>query len=695
MSLPKPIPRILKLSLPTFFVLTVVLMADPAAAARFAPGVHPEDVLPPGGGNATLIGPYRVVVRDLPPAAAAAEHLQEVVLERRHARVPGHGAPPGSPAPAANALDSAFSAETQSQTPPSVSPASFEGLNNDDNGALTGFITRPPDPQLAVGPNHVFEMVNISGRIYTRTGATVQSFALSSFFGVPSNYSHTDPKIIYDALSGRWFASYVSYINGPGGSNDFGRLHLAISQTSDPTGAWNVYYRSYSQNFPDYPGIGVTNDKFTISSNVFDIDAAINAYRGEETVVIEKADVVAGVPAASVGLFAFPLNLSRFTVRPAHSLSSVADQYLVTRSGTSATTLTVIRITGTPDAGNVIAASTTNLTIISQTTPLPSRTAGGGDCIVRGVNYGPPQCVDSGDYRLLDAMWRNGSLWTSASAACTPTGDTTTRSCAHLMEVNATPPTTPSLAQDIMFGATGEYFSWPALRTDASGDVYLSLTHTNSTIFAEARAAGRLASEPLNTMSGSTLLRAGDVVYTGGRWGDYLAAAVDPNFPECVWLVGQYAKDTASSSDWDWGTYIAATSYSGGCDDTDGDGLPDSADNCPTVANPGQSDVDGDGLGDACDPGDFDLDGFTDRVEYFVGTDPAAKCPTGPSHNAWPADLNNDSFSDGTDLTALSGSFGQSVPPVPARHNVAPDPPDAFVDGTDLTRISGFFGQPC
>src|SRR3990170_3410714 len=374
MSLPKPIPRIVKVSLLAFFVLTVVLMAGPAAAAPFPPSAHPEDVLPSGEGNAPLIGPYRVVVRDLPPAAAAAEHLQEVVLQRRRAPVPGDGAPPDSPTPAANALDSAFSAETQSQTPPSVSPASFEGLSNEDNGTLTGYITRPPDPQLAAGPNHVFEMVNISGRIYTRTGGTVQSFALSSFFGVPSNYSHTDPKIIYDALSGRWFASYVSYINGPGGSNDFGRLHLAISQTSDPTGAWNVYYRSYSQNFPDYPGIGVTNDKFTISSNVFDIDAAINAYRGEETVVIEKADVVAGVPAASVGLFAFPLNLSRFTVRPAHSLSPVADQYLLTRSGTSATTLTVIRITGTPDAGDVTEAPATNLTIISQTTPLPSRT---------------------------------------------------------------------------------------------------------------------------------------------------------------------------------------------------------------------------------------------------------------------------------------------------------------------------------
>jgi len=35
--------------------------------------------------------------------------------------------------------------------------------------------------------------------------------------------------------------------------------------------------------------------------------------------------------------------------------------------------------------------------------------------------------------------------------------------------------------------------------------------------------------------------------------------------------------------------------------DTDGDGVPDATDNCPTVANAGQADADGDGVGDACD----------------------------------------------------------------------------------------------
>ncbi len=49
--------------------------------------------------------------------------------------------------------------------------------------------------------------------------------------------------------------------------------------------------------------------------------------------------------------------------------------------------------------------------------------------------------------------------------------------------------------------------------------------------------------------------------------------------------------------------------------DTDGDGIPDGSDNCPTIFNPGQGDLDGDLIGDLCDP-DADGDGINGP---FVG----------------------------------------------------------------------------
>ena len=92
---------------------------------------------------------------------------------------------------------------------------------------------------------------------------------------------------------------------------------------------------------------------------------------------------------------------------------------------------------------------------------------------------------------------------------------------------------------------------------------------------------------------------------------------------------------------------------------------------------------------------DSDSDGWTDCQEAVIGTDPAAPCSTGPAHDAWPADLNNDGISDITDISLLAGSFGQPVPPAPPRHDVAPDPPDGIVDISDISAVAAFFGQAC
>ena len=53
---------------------------------------------------------------------------------------------------------------------------------------------------------------------------------------------------------------------------------------------------------------------------------------------------------------------------------------------------------------------------------------------------------------------------------------------------------------------------------------------------------------------------------------------------------------------------------SGDPNDTDGDGVPDSTDNCPHIGNPSQADMDGDLMGDACDD-DIDGDGIANAAD--------------------------------------------------------------------------------
>ena len=91
---------------------------------------------------------------------------------------------------------------------------------------------------------------------------------------------------------------------------------------------------------------------------------------------------------------------------------------------------------------------------------------------------------------------------------------------------------------------------------------------------------------------------------------------------------------------------------------------------------------------------DSDTDGFSDGIESYAGTDATMACGT----NAWPPDVNNDTFADISDVIALTGFFGKPVgasPNSPVRYDFAPSVPDGFVDVSDLARMVGFFGRRC
>jgi len=48
------------------------------------------------------------------------------------------------------------------------------------------------------------------------------------------------------------------------------------------------------------------------------------------------------------------------------------------------------------------------------------------------------------------------------------------------------------------------------------------------------------------------------------------------------------------------------------------------------------------------------------------------------------------------DISRVTGAFGQSIPPAPARYDIAPDPPDQLIDViSDIVRLTGLFAQSC
>jgi hypothetical protein len=141
--------------------------------------------------------------------------------------------------------------------------------------------------------------------------------------------------------------------------------------------------------------------------------------------------------------------------------------------------------------------------------------------------------------------------------------------------------------------------------------------------------------------------------------------------------------------------------------DADGDGVFDS-DNCPEDYNPDQENDDEDAWGDACDNcpttptpwyvplGDDDCDGFTTEAEEYVGTDPLDACPDDPSDDAWPLDLNMDTFVTTVgDVLPYANNIGKDVATYPELQRLDLNADGFITTVGDVLGYSGVMGVNC
>jgi hypothetical protein len=422
------------------------------------------------------------------------------------------------------------------------------------------FVT-PPDNGLAVGPNHVVEMVNSSGTIWNKSGGDpIQLFDLNKFFLVPSTYSFSDPRVLYDQLSQRWFASGVAFVTPSYGS----LIVIAVSKDSDPTGTWFQYSADNSSNVThDQPKFGVSDDKFVISWNDF---LSAQSFQGASTWIFEKSQMVAG--STSVNGAALGPDSTKAALVPAVQLSSGSPAYIAYNNSDCSTlgcnkgspTFGLIVITGTPLGGNLA---------VNESDPAIAATSQPPNADQPGL----PASIATNDDRFLTAVWENGVLWTGGNDACIPAGDSATRPCSRLIQV-LTAGSTINQSFDIASFGSGLYY--PAFAMDAGGSMYVVYNISSSTQNVGVRITGQPAAAPIQSVASARTIMAGETTYnmnpcfgTAGasRWGDYAGAAIDPQNPTDVWVASEYAaKGTTTGPPSDagcaWGTFAGRLTFS-------------------------------------------------------------------------------------------------------------------------------------
>jgi len=217
----------------------------------------------------------------------------------------------------------------------------FEGLNHYQQRYARGgnqFSLEPPDQGLCAGNGYVLETTNDVLNVFNTSGQSVlpdntatnivggfprnvnHAVDLNSFYGYPPAINRstgvrgqfvTDPSCLYDPATQRWFVVVLTLETTPGGAfTTVNHLDIAVSQTSNPTGSWNIYRIDVTADgspgntggpcpcLGDYPHIGADANGFYITTNSYPWGPG--SFDGAQIYALSKAQLAAG--AASVNM---------------------------------------------------------------------------------------------------------------------------------------------------------------------------------------------------------------------------------------------------------------------------------------------------------------------------------------------------------------------------------------------------------
>jgi len=406
----------------------------------------------------------------------------------------------------------------------------------------------PPDPDLAVGPHHVLAAVNVGFEIYDKSGnvlvpATTFAALWNGVSGCTSNLF--DPNALYDEEADRYLLGIV-------GDGNF--YCLAVSETADPTGIWSRYrfVTNVGGNIFDYPQAGVGRDAIYVGANMF--DGTTGDFSEARVWAFDKWAMYANQPTNSrshsvqrqqvnppVEDTPQPANLHGFDQG---TWPDDGPHYFLTETNFDGATYSVYSWDN-PFLENDFryegAFNLNSATSLTAGHPITVSQLGGENII-------------SNDWRLQDAEYRNGYLWTTDTISCNPGNGVV--NCVRWAQVD---PESTSVVQAGVIASDGLYRFFGDIGANHCNDMALGYSISGPQIYPGAGIASRHSSSTPGTVNSETLLKEGEIAYDAFdpspfRWGDYTGMTNDPNGRD-FWYIGQYSKDTQYPYG-RWGTYV-------------------------------------------------------------------------------------------------------------------------------------------